>query len=133
MPTQHDFRAAATALRDLAMSAGFTAVSVYGVRDDVGTFGRVIDPIVDAGMNAAYLNARKVETESNTVADELARRAEVCADYTDAMRRWRNDVDAYDWAWSRYREAFTRDADVEPPTLVRPTEPSRWPLWVEEG
>jgi len=132
MPTQHDFRAAATALRTLATTAGSSAVAVSDVHADVGLDGGTATAIIDAAMNACFLNANAVKIASNTAAEEFDRRAERCAEYTRSMQQWRTDLERWHGEWSSWMSALSVDPYAIGPA-AQPSQPLRWPDWVEEG
>ena len=132
MPTQQDFRAAAGALRTLATTAGSSAVAVNDVHIDVGLSGGTATAIIDAAMNAAFLNATAVTTASTTAADEFDRRAEACAEYTRKMQQWRSDKAYWQRRWDGYISSLVIDPNASGPGY-QPQQPTRWPDWVEEG
>ena len=132
MPTQHDFRSAAGSLRTLGATAGSSAVAVNDVHIDVGMRGGTATAIVDAAMNAAFLNARAVMTASESAADEFERRAEVFAEYTRAIQQWRTDMAHWQTRWANYLSEPSENPNAAGPGF-KPSEPTRWPLWVEEG
>lgn len=132
MPTQHDFRAAAVSLRELAVGARRSAVSVGDLETDIGMSGGTATGIVTAAMNAAFLNATAVSTSADTAADECERRAQRCAEYTDEMRRWRESLANWQRRWISSLGALAIESDAPMPG-PQPEQPVRWPAWVEEG
>ncbi len=132
VPTQHDFRAAAGALRTLAVTAQASAVSVNDVDDDLGMIGGAATDIVHAALHASFLNVTSVAMSSSATADEFDRRAIVCATYTTDMERWRNNMSSWEDNRTTYLEELSEDPHAVGPGLA-PGRPTRWPLWVEEG
>ena len=114
------------------MQAGASAVAVNDAGGDLGLLGGTVTGVVEAAMNASFLNARSVQTAAESTAAEFDRRAEVCADYTERMRRWRADLAAWHSRWAQYAYAPVGGPYVAPPG-PQPVRPTRWPLWVEEG
>lgn len=102
------------------------------IQTNVGMSGGTATPIIDAAMNAAFLNASSVRIASNAAADEFERRAEICAEYTYAMQRWRADMNQWQYRWNDYLSQIDDNPNAVPPGY-QPARPTRTPLWVEEG
>ncbi len=118
MPTETEFRTAASSLRRGAGSVRNVHDDLVPLRNDTGMRAGPYVVIVDTLMDASMLNAGFAAAEMDRVAGVYDVRAQECANYTVALRNHGDDL-----------ELWLGGGRVGP----RPTEPSGYPWYVEAG
>lgn len=132
MPNEADFEAAATTLTGLIDEFSIVPGSVRSVRDWTGMEGGSKTQIVDAGLDASFVNALNVETQMDSALVWLREQAEACRLYSQAMGTYDSRVSQ----WYRAKRAWDSPDNVRvlgrlvhphPGSLpTRPTPPNWW-------
>jgi len=137
MPTAVDYATWGSWFED---KAGEMAVLLHAPLDAAGpdaVAGGLLAVTVDVTLRAAANNATAAAARFHDLADECARRAEICRTYDSDMRAYEAALASYDRAIVEYgeqiaeAEASGEAFDGMPPR--RPEQPSLPAPWVERS
>ena len=120
MPTETEFRTAASGMREAGDAALGVLSSIAGSRDHTGMTGAsVVEVTMLDGLNAGVHNAAALAEKCYSLATVLDARADICRAYWDSVDAWA----------SHYHQWLISSASD--PTLPEPRRPDKPHHWVD--
>lgn len=127
MPTQAEFRAAASMLRSSTTSVSAGRQDVVATQRAQPILSPTLGPLIDTALSVSVADLDLVGTQIEALASLCDERATVCADHEEELRRWAQRQAIWRNAWFRWQNAAPDEYAPWPgPAPVRPTAPFHW-------